>query len=329
MTISAGHRRGGRPAHYALVVDDGETVERVLVPQLRRRIAAHETVLMVVGDRTGAAVRDRLGHDANTLLWAPTDRFYQRLGFTYARFLGYLRDAHSRQRRVHLITEPDLVTVPDAPVDRAAAYLGYESAANGVLAGYGCPITCIWHASPRKAALIDRVRQVHPQEWTERGAVENPGYHPHPDTQPPMSAAPEVTDLDLTVAHLSGVSAGRAAVARWAEQHHFLPVAGTQIVAATSEVLTNGLRHGRPPVRLRAWSQAATLIAQVDDAGGRPIPADAGYRPPNSPADATGLWIARQLADVLLTRTGDGRTSVRMFFPYAVTHRHLDVPHLA
>jgi anti-sigma regulatory factor (Ser/Thr protein kinase) len=334
MTSSADHRRGGRLDHYALVVDHDDTIERVLVPQLRRKIAAHETVLMVVGTRTAAVVRERLGCDANTLLWAPADRFYQRLGFTYARFLRYLRDEHSRRRVVHLITEPDLVTGPEAPVDRAAAYLGYESMANGVFAGYGCPITCIWHTSERTDTVIEGVRKVHPQEWTPRGAVDNPGYvgpreYLSQQTQPAMTATPPVTDLDITLLHPHEVAACRAAVGRWAGRRHFVRAATSQVVAATSEVITNGVHHGRPPVRLRAWQQDNTLIVHVDDHGGLPVPAEAGYRPPTTPADAAGLWVARQLADVLLTRTENGQTAVRLYFPYAVTHRHLDIPHLA
>jgi anti-sigma regulatory factor (Ser/Thr protein kinase) len=333
MTSSANHRLGGRLDHYALIVDDDDTIERVLVPQLRRKIAAHENVLMVVGAQTTAVVRERLGPDANTLLWASTDRFYQRLGFAYARFLRYLRDQHAQQRMVHLITEPDLVTVPETPVDRAAAYLGYEAMANGAFAGYGCPVTCIWHSRQLTATVTDEIRKVHPQEWTTQGAVCNPefvapGEYLTRRTQPPMTAAPPVTDIDVTVSHLDEAAACRAAVARWAKLHHFVPTAIKQVVAAVSEVVANGVHHGRPPVRLRAWNQDTTLVVHVDDHGGSPIPAEAGYRPPTSAADSAGLWVARQLADVLLTHTGDGRTAVRMYFPYAVTHRHLEVPHI-
>lgn len=331
MTSSTNHRRGGRIDHCALIVDADDAIERLLVPQLRRKIAAHETVLMVVSARTAAVVRERLGRDADTLLWAPTDRFYQRLGFTYSRFLHYVRDQHSQQRTVHLITEPDLATDPETPVDRAAAYLGYEAMANGMFAGYGCPITCIWHSRGHGTPLIDEIRRVHPQEWTTRGAVDNPGFVAPDDylsqrAQPVMTATPPVTDVDLTVSYLHEVAACRAAVARLAALQHFVPTAIGQVVAATSEVVTNGVHHGRTPVRVRAWCQDMTLIVDVDDHGGLPIPADSGYRPPATLADPTGLWVARQLADVLITRTAGGRTAVRMYFPYLVTHRHLEVP---
>jgi hypothetical protein len=332
VSSSANHRRGAYPDHHALIVDADDTVGRVLVPHLRRKIAAREPVLMVVGAQTTAVVRDRLGHDADSLDWASTDRFYQRLGFTYARFLRYLRDQHARQRTVHIIAEPDLVTDTAAPVDRSAAYLGYEAMVNDVFAGFGCPITCIWNSRHHPPAIIDEIRKVHPREWTARGAVDNPGYVPPNEylgqgVRPAMAATPPVTDIDTTMWHVPEVADCRAAVARWAKLHHFVPAAVRQVVAATGEVVTNGLHHGAPPVRIRAWSQDATLIVDVDDCGGLPIPADSGYRPPTTPADPAGLWVARQLADVLITHTENRRTAVRMYFPYTVTHRHLDIPH--
>jgi hypothetical protein len=334
VTSSTNHRGPGRLHHGALIVDAEDSIERLLLPRLRRRIAADEAVLMVVGARTTAVVRDGLGRDADVLQWAPRDGFYQRLGFTYSKFLRYVREQHSRQRMVHVVAEPDLVADPAAPVDRAAAYLGYEAMVNGMFAGYGCPITCIWNRADHAAPIIDEVRKVHPQEWSAHGVVDNPGFVAPEDylseqKQPAMTAAPPGTDIDMTVWHPYEVAACRAAVARWAALHHFVPGAIRQVIAATSEVITNGMHHGRPPVRVRAWYQEMTLIVQIDDEGGRSIPADGGYRPPTSPADSAGLWVARQLADVLLTHTGSGRTAVRLYFPYAVTHRHLDVPRVS
>jgi anti-sigma regulatory factor (Ser/Thr protein kinase) len=331
VTSPTNRGRSGTFDHRALVVDADDTIPRLLLPELRRRITCDQPVLMVVGGDTEAIIRDRLGPDAHALQWAPTNAFYQRTGFTYSRFHRYLRERHSRQEVVHIIAEPDVVTDPESPVDRAAAYLGYEAMANEVYTCYRCSITCVWHSRRQSPSTINEVRKVHQRELNAQGVVENPAYVP-PDeylgerAQAAMTAVPPATDLDLTVRCVEEVSDCRAAVARWAASQHFVPTAVRQVVAATSEVVANGLRHGRPPVRTRAWSRDATLIVHVEDHGGRPIPAHAGYRPPVTPADSAGLWVARQLADVLLTHTGDGRTTVRMYFPYAVTHRNLRIP---
>ncbi|MEV6599868.1 MEDS domain-containing protein [Actinoplanes sp. NPDC051346] len=331
MTGTVDHRRLGRFRHGVLVVDAEDTIERRLVPLLRREITAGQAVLMVVGSRTARIVRDRLGRDADALRWGDMDGFYQRLGFTYSGFERYLREQHSQRQTVHVVAEPDVVSDPLAPMDRTAAYLKYEAMTNEVYAGYGCPITCIWHRQHHTASIIDDVRRVHGRELTAQGDRENPGYVPpvaylEARSRAPMTSTPPATDVDLTVWDFDELGGCRAAVARWAAQHHFAPAAVRHVIAATSEVVTNGLHHGRPPVRVHAWTQDGTLVVHVEDQGGQPVPADAGYRRPAILAGAAGLWIARQVADVLLTRTEGGRTTVRMYFPYAVTHLNLDVP---
>jgi hypothetical protein len=286
---------------------------------------------MVVGTDTETIIRDRLGPDANVLQWAPTNAFYQRTGFTYSKFLRYLQEGQSRQEVVHIVAEPDVVTDPQSPVDRAAAYMSYEAMANEVYTCYRCSITCIWHSRHQSPSIIDECRKVHQRELGPQGVVDNPGYVAPDDflrerTHPALTAVPPVTDIDFTVRRPEEVAACRAAIARWATVHHFVPTAVRQVVAATSEVVANGLRHGRPPVRTRAWGQDAMLIVDVEDHGGRSIPVCAGFRPPSTPAHSTGLWVARQLADVLITDTRSGLTTVRMYFPYAVTHRNLSIP---
>lgn len=324
-------RNENRFSHGVLVVDADDTIERLLVPLLRRKIAADQAVLMVVSPSTAQIVHDRLAGEAHALQWAATETFYQRLGFTYSRFDGYLRKQHALRRRIHVIAEPDLVSDVRAPVSRAAAYLGYEAMVNDVFAGYGSPITCIWHGRHHPPRFIDEVRKVHQEELTARGRqhiVEYLPPHDYLDTraETAMTPVPPVTDIDVTVSQLDEVALCRDAVARWAAGHGFVAAAVRQVVIAGSEVVTNGLLHGRSPVRVRAWSRDGTLIVHVEDHGGQRIPAAAGYRPPRSPADPAGMWIARQLADVVLTRTDSGQTAVRLYFPYALTHRYLDVP---
>jgi anti-sigma regulatory factor (Ser/Thr protein kinase) len=136
-----------------------------------------------------------------------------------------------------------------------------------------------------------------------------------------MPPPPESVDVEVQLSNLDDVEAARSAVWAWSLEHGFSEQAAYDVIIATSEVVTNGLVHGSPPVRLRGWRHGDTLVVQVDDAGGRPIPSAAGYRRPDDPAPrGRGLWLARQLAAVVATHTTTGRTSVRLFFPRAVTH---------
>lgn len=322
----------GRPRfdHAALIVDSDDSVERLLVPVLRRHVATRQAVLVIVNADTERVLRAGLGRDADAVEWGVPDAFYGRLGFAFAGFRRYLQEQHAQGRSVHVVAEPDVATNLDAPVDRVAAYLSYEAMCNDVYAGYGCPVTCIWDSRRHPTLVIEGVRSIHDHELTPEGRRENHRFIPATEyvtgrAEVAMSPEPDAADLDVVVTELDELPGCRLSLWAWAAERGFADVAADQVTSATNEVVTNGLRHGSRPVRVRAWHHDDTLVVQVDDSGGRPVPADAGYRPPAAPSDGMGLWVARQLADVLLTHTVAGRTSVRLYFPYAVTHRELDV----
>ena len=88
------------------------------------------------------------------------------------------------------------------------------------------------------------------------------------------------------------------------------------------EAVTNALQHGAPPVRVRAWTVDGVARVQVHDRGRTPIPATAGYhRPPPGHGHGHGLWVARQLADVITTHTDDAGTVITLDFPLT-DHRY-------
>lgn len=328
-TVHTGRPTQGQFEHAALIVDSDDTLDRRLVPILRNHVADAEPVLIVVSPHTERVLRDRLQGDAEALEWGASDAFYHRLGLTFEGFRRYLRRQHAEGRRVHVIAEPNVCTELDAPVDRVAAYLSYEALCNDAYAAYGCPVTCIWDSREHPTLVIEGVRSIHDHEITEQGRQPSTAFIPADDylaarahvTMPP---APAIVDADFTISSLHELAACRSVVRDWASSHGFFALATAEITTATSGVVDNGLQHGRPPVRLRAWHHGKTLAIQVDDHGGRPIPPDAGYRPPGHPAHGAGLWIARQLADVLLTNTNGRHTAVRMYFPYDATHWNSD-----
>jgi anti-sigma regulatory factor (Ser/Thr protein kinase) len=315
--------------HAALIVESDDTLDRLLLPVLRRHITTREPVLLVVGEHTERTLRAGLGADADALDWAHADAFYLRLGFAFDRFRRFLRRQYDDGRSVHLIAEPDIATDLDAPVDRVAAYLPYEAMCNATYAGFGCPVTCIWDSRRHPTLVIEGVRSIHDHELTEQGRLANRTFIPAPDylagrAQVVMPPPPPEIEGDLTLLSVHDLAGGRAVVQNWATTRGFATGAAEQVTTAVNEVLTNGLVHGRPPVRLLLWRHGNTLVVHVEDTGGGAIPPDAGYQPPAGPAPGMGLWITRQFADVVLTRTTPDLTAVRMYFPHALTHRDPD-----
>ncbi|MGI9539157.1 MAG: ATP-binding protein [Miltoncostaeaceae bacterium] len=85
------------------------------------------------------------------------------------------------------------------------------------------------------------------------------------------------------------------------------------LVLALDELLANAQEHGSPPVDVTAWHDGR-LVIEVRDSGDG-INADAIWRshPPGPYGTrGRGLWIVRQLCDVVRIHHEDGVTRVRV-----------------
>jgi anti-sigma regulatory factor (Ser/Thr protein kinase) len=141
-----------------------------------------------------------------------------------------------------------------------------------------------------------------------------PGEHVADDNQMPLPL-PGRTDWQITLTSQYDLPKLRGRLHGWARLHRFGPAGTGDVVLAVSEIATNGLVHGQLPVYVHGWRDEDALIVQADDHGGIPLPAAAGRRPPAAPPDDHyGLWVARQIADVMQTHTTAAVTSVRLCF---------------
>ena len=315
--------------HSALIVSSSADLVAALRPEIERSLDAYDRVHVVVGDEKRALLTAALGDRAGALRWDRPATFYQRLGFSYETFRRYLADWHGRGRRLHMIAEPELSDSPDRGgyPGRTAGYLAYEAACNETFAGYGSAVTCVWDTRRHPADVVDGVRATHPHLLTTRGRTPSPHYLP-PERylaarrRPVLSAVP-AAEHDTVLGDVRELAGLRPVLNAWAAGHGYAGEAADDIVVSVTEVVTNGLRHGGSPVRVRAWRDGDVLITQCDDVAGREVPPVAGFRRPRM-AGATpggrGLWLARQLADLAEVETAPGRTSVRLYFPHRVMH---------
>src|SRR5436305_10286303 len=79
------------------------------------------------------------------------------------------------------------------------------------------------------------------------------------------------------------------------------------LLMSITEVATNALRHGEPPIVLRLWidQEPAALVCEISNAGHwRPAPGF-GLVPPVSTAPSRfGMWAVRLLCSIVQVRTG-------------------------
>jgi len=82
---------------------------------------------------------------------------------------------------------------------------------------------------------------------------------------------------------------------------------------AVTEVLTNALLHGEPPVFLHVYEDGATWVCHVMDTGRGLLDPFVGLLPPSEPSDhGYGLWLARQLCAAVDVGTNRSGTHVRL-----------------
>jgi anti-sigma regulatory factor (Ser/Thr protein kinase) len=164
--------------------------------------------------------------------------------------------------------------------------------------------------------LVDAVRATHPQLQVAGHGEPNPDHVDPAEylTSLPVPAEPLESTEPLvradSVRDLRGLRRDLAARAADASLPDGSGPALEDFLLAVDEMTTNALRHGRPPVDLRLWADAARLVCTVTDRGAGLQDPFIGYGPAHGDdlsLGGMGLWLARQLCDhVDITLAEDG-----------------------
>lgn len=104
----------------------------------------------------------------------------------------------------------------------------------------------------------------------------------------------------------------RSAVRDLAARSGFADRAG-DLVLALDEVIANAQEHGRAPICVRAWADGR-LVVEVSDVGAGFDRARvwSTHPPPPLGRRGRGLWIIRQLTDLVAISSGEHGTTVRI-----------------
>ena len=87
----------------------------------------------------------------------------------------------------------------------------------------------------------------------------------------------------------------------------------SDLVLALDEVIANAQEHGAAPIAVEAWVDGR-LVVEVSDVGRGFDRGEVWKPPPPEPLGrrGRGLWIARQLADIVTIDCAGGHTRVRI-----------------
>lgn len=195
------------------------------------------------------------------------------------------------------------------------AWARYESLVNEVLGPYAFHGLCTYDTRVLPPHVIAAAKATHPH--VDDGGERRPSpdfQHPAGFLATPLAGAPRppsaAPTLVMNLLGLRDLVRGRRHLRHVMESSAVTGAVVADLLTATNEVLTNGLRHGAPPVRLEVWVQPSRVTCRVTDRGPGIGDLLSGYRYVE-PSGPMGLWTARHLcAEILISNPPGGGCSV-------------------
>lgn len=190
-----------------------------------------------------------------------------------------------------------------------------DAAVNVALAELPVRLTCFFPEMPLHLCVLDGARGNHPHVLVDGVLRHNPGHRAPRDvlTDHPVGAPVLLGVPDLTVAFQSWqLQEVRRAVRQLAEVAGFTADRVDDVVVAVNEVATNAVEHGGPSAELHVWATGGGLVCEVHDGGTLTDPLPGMASPHPSEPRGRGLWIARQVCDLLHVWSDEHGTHVRI-----------------
>lgn len=296
-----------RFVHAACLYDSDDEVLSVIVPFLREAGELGEAAVVDVDDHKTNLLRRALGPHAGHVTFvdrpvytnpASAIREYQRL------FESLVADGACGIR-----------TVGELPLSATNgswhAWRRYEAAINVAFADLSVWAICLFDRTTLAPGAVADVLCTHPRLATPGALQAVNGLYTDPGDWLTHLAPPPPHDLEHTPPVVELVDAAphdaRAAVAPLAESLSTSDQDG--LLGGVSELVSNAITHGEPPVTLRAWSTPGSVVVTVDDCGAGIDDPLAGLMAPTREmgTGGLGLWITRQLcSDVAVMNVPDG-----------------------
>jgi anti-sigma regulatory factor (Ser/Thr protein kinase) len=291
--------------HEALLYTSADEFASLTAPFVAEGLAKDESAAVVTSAENLEAFRTALDDPSPLVFLADGEDWYRNPAETVGRWVGFVEGQIAKGRsRVRAVGEI-------APLPRNHAveqWLHYESILNTLLAPLPLWVLCAYNTEVLPNSIIADVRTSHPTVVERGSASASESYLPPGGTLPrllaldgrrPLTHRP--ADVADTCAYVEA-KARRTGLAEWQVQ---------QLLAAVGEVAHNAFVHGTAPVFVSAWEEPDSFVCQIEDEGAGIVDLAAGYGPPTD-GNGWGLWLARQLTDLLEVGRGPYGSAVRL-----------------
>lgn len=297
--------------HPALVYADLDEFLAGMVPFVRSGLDSSEPLFLAVGRDEVAALRSEFGAGGPGLRIVDTWQWHPHPANRLRAFHEFVTSQlETGARRVRLAGEP---AWPSGPPEFVLEWERYESALNDALAPLPVTLVCTYDTSRLDREISASAWRTHPV--IRQGDDRRSERFEHPrelvarrsGAFPPVPASALVLEQPVEVPRARAFVRDRAAAAGLASDR------AMDLSVAVSEVLSNAVLHAGGAKSVAVWTEGGRVLCEVTDGGpGIPDPL-VGYRPPSmGQLSGRGLWIARQLVDLLQTSRGPDGTAVRL-----------------
>jgi anti-sigma regulatory factor (Ser/Thr protein kinase) len=295
--------------HQALLYEDVQQFLDAVLPFIREGVDRGEPVLAVATTTNSGLLRDELGRTATDVKFVDPAQWYDAPGRTMAACHRYVHARRNGQEWVRVVGEP---VWAGWNALETASWKRFEASLNVAFATAPAWMICSYDQRTLPPEVITAARRTHPQfsggaPSADYGDPMNVYTSWEADLPPAPSGRYSTLSFDgdpAPVRHFTAVEAARLGLSSNLVD---------DLVLAVNEVATNAIRHGAGYGQVRIWQDERFLLCEVFDPGNG-ADASFSYLPPNPDSEhGHGLWITRQLCDLVEIRTKAGGTTVRMY----------------
>jgi anti-sigma regulatory factor (Ser/Thr protein kinase) len=301
--------------HLALVHHDVDELVAGVAPLLEDVLGTGGVVWAAVDGVIREAVERHLGAASHDVVFGEPAQPYGYSGQTTAsRRAARLRELLDGDRTALVLS--DAATVGGPGPRASSAWCLVDASCNLALRGMPVTLVCLLAATDASEDADRFLSWNHPELVV--GAVADPNpRHLAPEEVlaalpvPPAPALgpPTHTTAFEGVGALAGV---RRATRRHGEDAGLAEEQVEGLVLAVSELVANSIEHGPGRGTLSWWAQPGRVVAEIHDDGRRMGTTTPGLtRPDVRSPRGRGVWLARQLSDVVHLWTGADGTHAR------------------